>query len=136
VPAELLAHGRQKLFGEGVILPRPESRVERGRQHVGRHGFFDGRQQRPAAFARVLNEAGVGLEARVFGQRDGRQIQQPRRDDAAATPDLRDVGEIEVVAVIGLDESSSVAQDVETSGTPASGRTRCRCDHLDEVAGA
>ena len=37
---------------------------------------------------------------RVLGQRHGRQVEQPRADDAAAAPELGDVGEVEVVAVL------------------------------------
>src|SRR5215467_7654488 len=53
VPAELLAHCRQHLLCEGMLLPRAEANKEGCRQHVDRHGFVDRGLDRPATFARV-----------------------------------------------------------------------------------
>src|SRR5262245_25051817 len=55
VAAELVAHGRQELLGEAVLLARAEAGVERGRQHLGRHRLLDGGQHRPAALAGILH---------------------------------------------------------------------------------
>ena len=66
--AKLLAHGRQNLVRETCLLARPEACVERSGQHVGRNGFLDRRHDGPAAFAEILDEPGIALQIRVFGQ--------------------------------------------------------------------
>ena len=86
-----------------------------------------------------------------FDQGGRRQIQQPRRDHAAAPPHLGDVPQIEVVLVVlgvaqrrrlGVDRvlllaDVGVAQDAQPLGI---GRHEAVLDavvdHLDEVAGA
>ena len=99
VAAELLAHRRQQLVAEGVILARAEAREQRLGQHRHRHRRLDRRLDRPAAFAGVGHVAGEAIEGRALGERRRRQIEQPRRDDAAAPPHLGDRGDVEVVAL-------------------------------------
>ena len=64
-------------------------------QYVGRHRLLDRRLivQRPSPESSTLpvNALSVG----VLGERDRGQVEQPRRDDAAAPPHLGDVGEVE-----------------------------------------
>src|SRR5271165_4907900 len=66
VPAELLPHGRQHLLRESMLLPGPEAHVERRSQHLRRYRFIDRSLNRPAAFARILHEAFVFRERRIF----------------------------------------------------------------------
>ena len=77
MPAELLAHGGQDLFGEGVVLARAEAGVERGGQHLGRDGLLDCRLDRLAALAGILDVTGEFLEVRILGERDRGQIEEP-----------------------------------------------------------
>src|SRR5690349_12692812 len=78
VPAELLPQRRQDLLGERRLLAGAEPGVERGRQHVRRHVLVDRGLDRPAAFAGVVDEAGVGFERAVLAERDLEEVQQPR----------------------------------------------------------
>ena len=68
----------------------------------------------------------------------GGQVEQPRGDHAAAPPDLGDVGEVEVEAlVLGQLLRVAVAQDVEAFGIGLHQAVLdAVVDHLDEVAGA
>src|SRR5690242_13327386 len=59
---ELCAHGGEELVGEAFPLARSEAGVKRGREHLGRHRLLDRRHDRPAALARILDEAGISLE--------------------------------------------------------------------------
>src|SRR5215471_7360616 len=62
MPAELVTHGRQDLLSVCVLLTRPEARIERRRQHIGRHRFLDGGHNGPTAFARILHETGIARQ--------------------------------------------------------------------------
>src|SRR6267142_3639566 len=99
VPAKLLAHGAQKLFGKGMVLARAEARIQSRRQHIDGNRRIERGLDRPAAFAGILDLAGVFRKVRVLGQRHRCKIEQPRRDHAAATPHLGDIGQVKVVAV-------------------------------------
>src|SRR5262247_1430312 len=66
VAAEFLTHRRERFFSEGTLLARTEAREERDGQHVHGHGLFDRRLDRPPPLARILHEAGVIRERRVF----------------------------------------------------------------------
>ena len=92
--------------------PPPRSRPgwSSGLRRNRRHGRNSRRDRRP-------------------GQRRRRQIEQPGGDDAAAPPDLGDVGDIEIEAcsagrVGGL---ALLAGCRSLRRRPASCRTRCRC---------
>ena len=151
VPAELEAHGRQQLVLEVRLAARREPLVEGGREDLGRDPLVDGRQDGPAPLAGVGDPPREPREVRRLEQRDRRQVEQPRGDDAAAPPDLGDVGEVQVVLVVlGVAERRrlgvhlaalrladvGVLQDVEPLGV---GRHQpvldAVVDHLDEVAG-
>ena len=72
-----------------VVLPRAEARVERGRQHVGRHRLLDRRLDRPAAFAGIVDAAGEfprsGSSASAIAVRSSSQEETtlPRRQTSA-----------------------------------------------------
>ncbi len=95
-------------------------------------------ETRPANFAR----------SGTIEERDSGQIQQPRRDDAAAAPDLGDIGQVEVVRVVlgvaerrgfGVDGASlradvGVAKDVQPFGVGGHDAVLdAVVDHLDEM---
>ena len=96
-------------------------------------------ETRPSNFAR----AGSSIEGR------GRQVEEPRRDDAPAPPDLGDVGKVQVVLVVlgvaerrrlGVDRVISLsdvrgAEDAEPFGVGSHEPVfDSVVDHLDEVA--
>src|ERR1041385_3436429 len=103
VPTELVAHSGKHLLGEGVILARTEAGIERCGKNVARNGFFDCRHDGPAAFAGILNCASKPREIRIFSKRHCGEVEQPGSNDAAATPQLSDIGQIECVAMIRSD---------------------------------
>src|SRR4051794_37819290 len=86
MPAETLAHGGEHLLREGVVLARAEAGVERGREHLRRHGLLDRGHNGPAALARILDMPRKAGEAAVLGERRGREVEKPGGDDAAAAP--------------------------------------------------
>src|SRR5260370_39814165 len=94
VPAELVAHGRQNLAGEVALSAGTEALVESGAQHRGGYRFVDGREDCPAAFARIGNAPRKIIEPRTFLERRRGQIEQPRSHHAAPAPDLCDIREI------------------------------------------
>jgi len=58
--------------------------------------------------------AGEARELAVAGERRGGEVEEPGGDDAAAPPDLGDVGEVEGEAVpLGELRRAGVLQDVE-----------------------
>ena len=114
-------------------------------------GLVDRGLDRPAAFAGIRNPAGKAGELGILGERIRGQVQQPRGDDTAASPQLGDVGQVEVVLIVlgvaqrrglGVDRMRLLAdigraQNAETFGI---GRHQPVFDavvhHLDEMAGA
>ncbi len=98
--AEAEAHGRQHFLAESLLLPRAEAGVERGGQHIGRNRFLDRRLDGPAALAGILDKAGEMSELRIARQGRRAEIEQPGRDHAAAPPDLGDVGQVELEALV------------------------------------
>src|SRR6266513_1389338 len=138
VAAELLAHRREDLLGEGVVLPRSEADVERGGEHVHRDALFDRRHDRPAPLARVGDHARVVRERRVLDEGLRGEVEEPGRDDGAAPPNLGDVGDVEVVAQVGVEVlRARVPEDVEPLGVRLHEPVLdAVVDHLDEVAGA
>src|SRR2546426_3380265 len=66
VTAELVTHRRQDPLRERVLLARSEPGEQRGREHVHGHALLDRRDQRPASFPRILDDAGEVGEARVL----------------------------------------------------------------------
>src|SRR5579864_7676691 len=86
--AETGPHRGEDFFGKGMFLARAETREQGRGQDFGRHGLVDGGIDGPAAFAGVLDEAGVVVERVVLGERGRREVEQPGRDHAAAPPHL------------------------------------------------
>ena len=117
VAAETGAHRGENFLGKGMLLARSEARVQGRGQHLGRHRLVDRGIHGPAAFAGILDKAGILIERCVLGQRRRGEIEQPGRDHAAAPPDLGDVGDIECETVILRQRVDiSVLEDVETFG--------------------
>ena len=79
---------------------RAEAREERGGQHRRRHASSIAavivQRPSPESDTRPPNFAQDG----ILEQRRGREVQQPRSDDAATAPHLGDVGEVDVVLVV------------------------------------
>ena len=101
VTAELEPHRRQHLLGERVVLARAEPREQRRRDHVGRHAPPRSPPSRSSGPRRSratlpVNFASVG----ILDQRLRGEIDQPRRQHAAAPPHLGDVGDRELEAVL------------------------------------
>src|SRR5208337_5335429 len=55
VPAEFLPHSGKHLVREGMLLPRPETHVQRRGQHFRGDGFLDCRLDCPAPFPGILH---------------------------------------------------------------------------------
>ena len=136
--AEAEAHRGQQLLAERVVLARAEAGEQRGGQHVGRHRFLDRRLDGPAALAGIRDMAGEIREVGLLGQRDRGEVEQPGGHHAAAPPDLGDVGEVEVEALVGRQIGRVlVLEDVEALGIGLHQAVfDAVVDHLDEVAGA
>src|SRR3989441_4305656 len=81
VAAELVAHRREHLLREGVLPARAEAREEGGGEDVAGNGFLERRHDRPAPLAGVRDDAGVGREGRVLGERLRREVQEPGADE-------------------------------------------------------
>ncbi len=77
------------------------------------------------------------LEMRVLGERAGRQVEQPRGHHAAAPPHFGDVGQVEIVALVGRQLLRGAAlHDVEAFGEGLHHAVLdAVMDHLDEMAG-
>ena len=151
VPAEAEAHGGEHAVPEVALATGAESAIERRCQDGGRHGRVDGRHARPAALAGVGHEAAEALEVAVLDHRLCRQVEEPRGDDAAAAPQLRDRGQVQVVLVeLGLTQWAglrihgargkagvSMVEEVEAFRVSRHDPVLdAVVDHLDEVARA
>ena len=138
VAAEPVPHRRQQALGEGVLLARAEAGEERGGEDVGRHPALDRGGDRPAALARILDEARVLGQARALGEGRGGEVEQPRGDHAAAPPELRDLGERQGVALACGDLlAGGAVQQIEALGVGLHQAVLdAVVDHLHEVAGA
>jgi hypothetical protein len=75
--AELRTQRGEQLFRERVIASRSEPRVQRCRQHIGRHFFFDGGINRPPTFAGVSDLSDKLPKLRIGGERKRGEIEQP-----------------------------------------------------------
>src|SRR5688572_1814861 len=94
---ELVAHGRQQPTAEVTLATRRESLEERRRQYRRRRCAVDRRVRRPASFAGIRDAALELLQGGIGGERPRGEIEQPRANHAAMTPELRDVGERKIV---------------------------------------
>ena len=99
VPAKGEPHRREELIGVVVRAARAEPGKQGRAQDRRRNPLVDGRGDRPSAFARVRDPARKLGELGTMQQGLGRQVEQPRGDDAPAPPDLGDIGQVQVVLV-------------------------------------
>src|SRR6185312_15595210 len=99
VAAELAAHRGEDLAGELAQAPRLESLVERRGDDRGGNPLVDGGVHRPPALPGVRDPAGEGMQVRCARERLGGQVDQPRRDHRPAPPDLRHLGDFDVILV-------------------------------------
>ncbi len=100
VPAELEAESREELVGEIGFAAGTETLIECGGEHRRGNGFVYCGCDGPAPFAGVGNAAGKLAEIGAGEQRDCGEIQKPGCYYAAATPDLGDIGEIQIVGIV------------------------------------
>src|SRR6185437_13270892 len=138
VAAKAEPHRRQHLFCEVVLLARTEAGVKRGGQHICRDRLLDRGLNGPATLAGILDVAGELIQLRILHQSGGAEIEQPRRDDAAAPPDLGDIRHVQNEALVLRQVLRVlVAQDVEAFRV---GLHQSVFDavvhHLDEMPGA
>src|SRR5262245_62050263 len=96
VSAESEPHRRPESVLKVGFAARTETFVERSGQYRRGYGFVDGRLDRPASLAGVRYAAGEVIERRVLRKRRCREVEEPRRDDAAAPPQLGNVREIQI----------------------------------------
>ena len=92
-------HGGEDAIGEVIGAARAESFEQRRAEHARGHALVDRGLERPAALARVRHPAREVAEFLAFEQCLRRQVEEPRGDDAPASPDLGDVGDVQVVLV-------------------------------------
>ena len=145
------AHGGQNFGREIILATRRKSLEQRRRQHRGGSSRFDGGENGPAPFAGVRNAAGKAVESWLIEKRNSGQVEKPRRDNAAAPPDFRDVREIEVILIVlwiaqgsgfrvGLAMRFAGVGVLENVQALRVGRHQTVLDavvnHLDEMAGA
>src|SRR5205823_3396246 len=99
VSTELAPHGRKQLVLEIGLAARAEPLVERRGEDRNGHRLVDGGLDRPPPLARVGNAPFESGKRGILEQRGSGEVEEPRRDHAAPTPHLRDVGQVEVVPV-------------------------------------
>src|SRR5215475_2412668 len=95
--AESESHRREELVLIICVTARGEAFIERRGENRGRHCLVDCGLDGPPAFAGVRHAAGEFFEFGIFDQRRRRQIEQPRSDDAAPSPHLGDLAQVQVV---------------------------------------
>ena len=98
-PPNSRAHGREDLVGEVAVAARLEPLVERGGDDRGGDARVDGGLHRPATLARVRHPPGEVVEVGGAGERVGGQVDEPRPDHRAPSPQLGHLGHVDVVLV-------------------------------------
>src|SRR6187200_1836804 len=97
VAAELVAERGEHLCAVRIVLARAEPGQQRERDHRRRDVVVDRLLDRPPALAGVGDETLDVLEVgAVRLESPGRELQQPRPDDRALHPQVRDAGKIEL----------------------------------------
>src|SRR3954447_3826672 len=95
--AELVAQCCVHLRGERVLAARAEALVERRRDHGSRDPLVDRVLDRPAALPGVLDIRLEALEVVALElERTRREFAQPRSDDRALHPEVRDLRIVEL----------------------------------------
>src|SRR5260370_38184988 len=87
VTTELEAHGGKNFGSELPFGARSEALIESFAEHRRGRPGLDGGENGPAAFAGVGDAAGEALESGLLEKRDGGEMQEPGRHEAAAAPD-------------------------------------------------
>src|SRR5207248_1676094 len=98
VAAELVPKGGQHLRAVRIVLARAEPGLEGERDDRRRDVVVDCLLHRPAALAGILDpalEVRQVLAVRLEGQRG--ELEEPRPDDRAVVPEVRDRAEIDLV---------------------------------------
>src|SRR5438067_12001593 len=67
--AEFLPHGRKHFLGKRMFLARAEAHEQGGGKHIHGNSFVDGGFDCQAAFARILDKAGIFSEGWILGER-------------------------------------------------------------------
>ena len=98
--AELVTKRGQYFVGEVVLAAGAEAFEQRGTKDWSRNRLVDGGIKSPPAFPGIGDAARELRQVRVIEQRLGCQIQKPRRDHTAATPNLGHVRQIDVVLIM------------------------------------
>ncbi|EEF93657.1 hypothetical protein CATMIT_01710, partial [Catenibacterium mitsuokai DSM 15897] len=130
MPAELVAHRRQQLVGEGVLLTRTQALHQRSGDDRRGHVQVDRLGHGPAAFAGIFHVRRDALQRRILAQRIGAEVEQPRTHHAAVAPDLRDL--VQVQAELGLAPEDGEALGIGLHHSVLDAVV----DHLGEVARA
>src|SRR5262245_9028346 len=113
VAPEAEPHGRLDLLREVGLASRREAAVERRAQHWCWHRLVDRGHDRPASLAGVRHAAGELAQLRTLRERSRAQVEQPRRDHAAAPPHLGDLARVAIVLVVlGMPQRSRLGVDV------------------------
>src|SRR6478752_9471463 len=98
VAAELVAERGEHLGAVRIVLARPEAGQQRERDDRRRDVVVDRLLDSPAALPGIGDEPLDVLEVgAVRLERTGGQLEQPRADDRALHPQVRDAGEVELV---------------------------------------
>src|SRR5687767_1325003 len=136
--AEAVAHGGEKLVGIAVSLARAEPGIEGGGENGCRNRLLDGRHETPAPFARVFDIARESFKGAILAEGERYEIEQPGVYDAAVTPDLGDVREIEIEPLLGRQLfRCGLVQNVETFRISLHQPIfDAIVNHLDEMTGA
>src|SRR6185503_10068707 len=98
--AKTKTHRREKFVLIVRLAARSEAFVEGSGQHRNRYAFINRGLDRPATFSGIGDASGKFCKVGIVNQRVRRQIEQPGRNDAAAPPYFRDVGEVEVELIM------------------------------------
>lgn len=100
--AELLPHGGEHLVGELVATSAVESAVESGGEDGCWDSLLDCVEHGPAPFTGIGDPPGEAVKGWVLDERGRCQVEEPGGDDAAATPQLGYLGDVEVVLVADI----------------------------------
>jgi hypothetical protein len=100
VATKLISHRRQETIRKVVFSAGAEPLKERRSQDRRRGCALDGRMGRPPPLAGIRHATGKLLQVGLLGQRFRREIEEPRANDASASPHFSHVGQGEVVLIV------------------------------------
>src|SRR6266851_4909594 len=151
VTTKLKAHSGHQPIGIISLTTRTEPFKERRTEDGDGNGLVDGGGDGPAPFAGIRYSTLEVGQVRTREERVGSEIQQPRPNDAATTPQLCHIGEVEIILVVlrvaerrglSIDGSLlfadvSMMQDIEALCVGSHDAVlNTIVDHLDEVTSA